>query len=125
MSKKKNESAAGILFNTFGTILLLTMIAICAINFVRDGRGYHMLAEKASANANNAADNKKGSSEGSSGSSKNDVASKTDSKKNSDSTSKPATGQKSADKSANKQSGTNSKNADSAPKKPVVPGEEP
>lgn len=38
--KGKKKSAAGRLFYTFGTILLLTVIAICAINFAKNGRAF-------------------------------------------------------------------------------------
>jgi hypothetical protein len=38
MAGKKKNSVAGMLFYTFGTILLLTMLAICIMNFSRDGK---------------------------------------------------------------------------------------
>ncbi|NLK86204.1 MAG: hypothetical protein GX279_01755 [Clostridiaceae bacterium] len=55
MSKNKNESVAGVLLNTFGTILLLTVIIICTLNFIKDGRGYQILSEKAAANVSDTA----------------------------------------------------------------------
>ena len=49
MSGKKGASVAGTLLNTFGTILLLTVITICTLNFIKDARGYQMLTEQAPA----------------------------------------------------------------------------
>ena len=40
--KGTKKSAAGRLFYTFGTILLLTVITICSINFSRNGRVFEM-----------------------------------------------------------------------------------
>jgi hypothetical protein len=37
MSRGKEKSVAGMLFGTLGTILLLTILIICVMNFVRDG----------------------------------------------------------------------------------------
>ncbi|HEY8349798.1 MAG TPA: hypothetical protein PK767_08825 [Clostridiales bacterium] len=40
MAGKKKKSVAGMLFYTFSTILLLTLLIICIINFLRDGRPF-------------------------------------------------------------------------------------
>ncbi len=37
-NKRKKESAAGRLFYTFGTILLISVLIICTINFIKDSR---------------------------------------------------------------------------------------
>jgi hypothetical protein len=80
MSKNKSESVAGVLLNTFGTILLLTVIIICTLNFIKDGRGYQILAEKAAANVSDTAGSKKASQEENADSVKNDTAGETDKK---------------------------------------------
>ncbi|HOA55463.1 MAG TPA: hypothetical protein PK423_05585 [Clostridiales bacterium] len=40
MAGKRKISVASMLFYTFGTILLLTLIIICILNFIRDGRPF-------------------------------------------------------------------------------------
>lgn len=123
---KKNNSAAGLLLNTFGTILLLTMITICTINFVRDGRGYQILKEKAAANESAAAEDKKAVPDENTGTAQKTEASQ-DSSKNSSASqsgSKPAEDQKATKKPAKEQAG-DSKGTGTAAKKPVSPGEEP
>ncbi len=121
MGKSKNESPAGILLNTFGTILLLTVIIICTLNFIRDGRGYQMLANKASANVNDAAGSNKTEPKDNSDSSKNG----TNTSAGSNPSSKLATDKKTAGKPANKTTGADAKNTGEDNKKPVQPGEEP
>jgi hypothetical protein len=128
-SNKKNDSAIGVLINTFGTLLLLTMIAICTLNFIRDGRVYKILADKASAKASDVSDNKKDTSDVTSkentGSSQKDTGNKSSSKEGSKSSSKAAASQKATQKSAGKQTSSSSKGTGETAKKPVLPGEEP
>jgi hypothetical protein len=38
MTKRRKKSVAGMLFYTLGTILLLTLLTICTMNFIRDGK---------------------------------------------------------------------------------------
>jgi hypothetical protein len=40
--KGTKKSAAGRLFYTFGTILLLTIITVCAVNFAKNGRAFEI-----------------------------------------------------------------------------------
>lgn len=121
MSKKKNESAAGLLINTFGTILLLTVIIICTLNFIRDGRVYQILAEKAAANVSDAVGDDKTEPKADSDSAKSESSSKpaADKKPTADPDAKPTA------KPANKPAATDSKNSSGDSKKPVQPGEEP
>lgn len=123
MSKKKNESAAGMLLITFGTILLLTVVTICTLNFIKDGRGYQMLAKQASSNAEDTAGDKKVAQKENADSSQNSTNDNNSSKKGSNSSKKPATVKKTAEKPTSES--VDAKNAGSNSKKPVQPGEEP
>jgi hypothetical protein len=40
--KGTKKSAAGRLFYTFGTILLMALVTVCATNFTKDGRAFEM-----------------------------------------------------------------------------------
>jgi len=59
--KKKKASLGGWLFYTFGTVLLLSLTAICIINFSRDGRVFQkpVLTAAKSLDGNTSKDNNK------------------------------------------------------------------
>jgi hypothetical protein len=40
--KETKKSAAGRLFYTFGTILLMALVTVCATNFTKNGRAFEM-----------------------------------------------------------------------------------
>lgn len=127
MSNKKNESAAGMLLITFGTILMLTVITICTLNFIKDGRGYQILAKQVSANVEDATGGKKASSKENADSAKNGTAGNSSSKKGkgTNSSEKPVAIKKTAEKPASKTVDANAQNTGTDTKKPVKPGEEP
>lgn len=122
MSKKKGESAAGLLLNTFGTLFLITAITICVLNFIKDGRAYHMLAEQASARTGSTeVKDKTDSSEKDTAKSTNKKSSETTQKQ----APKPVTTKKPTVTSNDKTADGNKDNTGADKKKPVKPGEEP
>ena len=56
--KKKKKSASGRLFYTFGSLFLIAVIAVCTMNFVKDGRAFQVPLLSATAGALDKQDNK-------------------------------------------------------------------
>ncbi len=124
MSEKKGSSVAGTLLNTFGTILLLTVITICTLNFIKDGRGYQMLTAQAPAKVEQTEAKDKAAA----------TADSTKSKKASEQAPKQATKQapkpkkteKPTDDADKKAADSNTdKNTAADKEKQILPGEEP
>lgn len=95
---KKKKSVAGRLFYTFGTIFFTAVLAVCAMNFARDGRAFQapLLSTAAGASDNKDTISTTKTSEDYKTIKYNKSNSKTSSKANT--ASKPSTGSKSSGK---------------------------
>lgn len=121
----KNKSVAGILFYTFGTIFLMAVITVCAINFKRDSRFLQKPATTASADVN---EGKGGPEKAQPEAGKAVAGAKTnsDAKSSNDKTSKPVK-KPSETNPAGSSEGSGGKSGDTGDtaNKPQNPGEEP
>lgn len=118
----KNKSVAGILFYTFGTIFLMAVITVCAINFKRDSRFLQKPATTASADVNEG----KGGPEKAQPEAVAGAKTNSDAKSSNDKTSKPVK-KPSETNPAGSSEGSGGKSGDTGDTadKPQNPGEEP
>jgi len=132
MQKKKKLSAASMIFYTFGTILLMTVITICTVNFLRDGRAFVKTAAVVSPAPDGESADKTGGQENAAGKGNKQNGSKEQAK--SGSSDKPGTAPatdpsktgNAKDPAGNKSpDGNLSEKPGSGAGKPINPGEEP